>query len=78
MDIYEYKTVTFGTRESASSFPDSIERELNNLGKDRWELVSMISNPQLGSTKYALLGVSISTFAVLKRKQQENANGGNL
>ncbi len=69
MSVYEYKTITFETGQSISDFSSSMENELNNLGKDGWELVSLISNPHLGSTKYALVGISINILAVLKRKQ---------
>jgi len=69
MNIFEYKTV-------ASNHPPDMESELNNLGKNGWELVSVVSNPQLGSSKYALVGFSISMVAVLKRKC-EKVNGDN-
>lgn len=68
MGIFEYKTV-------ALIHHPNMEDELNDLGKNGWELVSVISNPQLGSTKYALVGVSISTVAIFKRKC-EKENGG--
>lgn len=69
MNIFEYKTVS-------ASHPPDMETELNNLGKNGWELVSVVSNPQLGSSKYALVGFSISMVAVLKRKR-EKRNGDN-
>lgn len=72
MDLYEYRTVAL------NHFPD-IEEKLNNLGRNGWELVSVITSPQLGNTKYALVGISISTVAVLKRRscddmKEENKN----
>ena len=69
MDTFEYKTVIFEAGQSISTFASSMENELNNLGKDGWELVSLITNPQLGNSKYVLVGIAINTTTVFKRKQ---------
>ncbi len=74
MRVYEYKTITFETGQSISTFSFSMEDEFNFLGKDGWELVSLISNPHLGSTKYALVDISINILSVLKRKKCEREN----
>ncbi|KGO12956.1 DUF4177 domain-containing protein [Clostridium botulinum] len=74
MDIFEYKTIIFETGQLISVFSSSMENEFNNLENDGWELVSLISNPHLGSTRYALVGVSNNILAVLKREQRESVN----
>ncbi len=51
-----------------------MENEFNNLENDGWELVSLISNPHLESTRYALVGVPNNILAVLKREQHESVN----
>lgn len=64
MNTYEYKTAII-KKES------NMELELNYFGREGWELVSVISNPQLGGTKYNLVGISMNTVAVFKRNSNE-------
>lgn len=68
MEIFEYKT--------ASIQQENIEESLNTFGKNGWELVSMISAPQVGNTAYALIGFSVHTTAVFKRKKMHEPETG--
>ncbi|CBZ03126.1 hypothetical protein [Clostridium botulinum] len=74
MDIFEYKTIIFEIGQPISIFSSSIKNEFNNLGNDGRELVSLISSPHLGSTRYALVGAYNNILAVLKREQHESVN----
>ncbi|MCS4471526.1 DUF4177 domain-containing protein [Clostridium botulinum] len=74
MDIFEYKTIIFEIGQPISIFSSSIKNEFNNVGNDEWKLVSLISSPHLGSTKYALVGAYNNILAVLKREQHESVN----
>ncbi|APH19050.1 DUF4177 domain-containing protein [Clostridium botulinum] len=74
MDIFEYKTIIFQIGQPISIFSSSIKNEFNNVGNDEWKLVSLISSPHLGSTKYALVGAYNNILAVLKREQHESVN----
>jgi len=67
MNTYEYKTKYFNGREMDESFAEHLSDYLNKLGENGWELVSVLSYPQLGSTKYSLVGIKQNAICILKK-----------
>lgn len=47
---WEYKTINFTKRSFFTGVVDSaaLDEQLNNMGRDGWELVSAIQNPMAG------------------------------
>ena len=63
---YEYKTILV-TGDEISSLCEGFTAKLNQIGKQGWELVSIISQTGLGSSSYNVLGITQKQFLVLKR-----------
>lgn len=68
MDKYEYKALELGSLSH-------IEAHLNLLGKSGWNLITIISEPKLGSSNYSLIGLSTVKTAILKRKINNEKTG---
>ena len=63
---YEYKTLSV-TNDEASNLCEGLTAKLNQVGKQGWELVSIISQNGLGSSSYNIFGITQKQFLVLKR-----------
>lgn len=63
---YEYKTIPV-TNDETSNLCEGLTGKLNRVGKQGWELVSVISQNRLGSSSYNILGITQKQFLVLKR-----------
>lgn len=64
---YEYKILPV-TNDEVSKFCEGLTDKLNQVGKERWELVSIISKNSLGSSSYNIFGITQKQFLVLKRE----------
>lgn len=62
---YEYMTIALSKHESDDS--GVLAAKLNGYGKNGWELVSVVSQPCLGSVPYSLIGISQKNTLILKR-----------
>lgn len=63
---FEYKTVLINGKE-LDDVSNSLTDTLNAYGKDGWELISSLVQPCLGSTQYALIGITQKYILILKR-----------
>lgn len=63
---YEYKTLSV-TNDEASNLCEGLTAKLNQVGKQGWELVSIISQNGLGSSAYNIFGITQKQFLILKR-----------
>lgn len=63
---YEYKTLPV-TNDETCNLCDGLTAKLNQVGKQGWELVSIISQNGLGSSSYNIFGITQKQFLVLKR-----------
>jgi hypothetical protein len=64
MDLWEYKTIQFETKGFMGGILDleSFESDLNDLGKEGWELINCFdTNMSQGQSRYVI--------AVFKRKR---------
>lgn len=66
---YEYKTLSV-TNDEASNLCEGLTAKLNQVGKQGWELVSIISQNSLGSSSYNIFGITQKQFLILKRAIQ--------
>jgi len=65
MDTWEYQTIQVGTHGAMGGIVDmaAFQNELNDLGRDGWELVTCFdTNMSYGQTRYII--------GVFKRKRQ--------
>lgn len=63
---YEYKILPV-TNDETSNLCESLMAKLDQVGKQEWELVSIISQNGLGSSSYNIFGITQKQFLVLKR-----------
>lgn len=63
---YEYKTLPISNDE-ISNLCEGLMAKLNQVGKQGWELISIISQNGLGSSSYNIFGITQKQFLVLKR-----------
>lgn len=71
MDQYEYMTAALNGKDMDDS-DGLFAVKLNKHGKNGWELVSVISQPCLGSSQYNLLGISQKNTLIFKRQLEHN------
>lgn len=64
---FEYKTVVINAKD-VDDVSDNLTDELNVYGKDGWELVSSLTQPCLGSSKYSLIGITQKYIFIFKRQ----------
>lgn len=64
---YEYKTLPVMNDES-SNLCEVLTDKLNQVGKQGWEFVSVISQNSFGSSSYNIFGIIPKQFLVLKRE----------
>ena len=72
MKKFEYTTKSFEASKSISAIAASMEKELNILGENGWELVTSITQPGLGSSEYSLIGITQKIIFVLKRQSPQS------
>ncbi len=69
MEKFEYKMIT--TSGEQGIIDERFQTKLNQLGENGWEMVNVMCTTGLGSSKYALLGVTTQFVAIFKRKKSE-------
>lgn len=63
---YEYKTLPV-TSDEIYPMGEGLTKKLNQIGKQGWELVSILSQNGVGSSSYNIFGITQKQFLLLKR-----------
>lgn len=63
---YEYRTLPI-SHDEINNLCEELTARLDQVGKQGWELVSIISQNGFGSSSYNILGITQKQFLVLKR-----------
>jgi hypothetical protein len=74
MISYEYLTVVVSGNDLDET-GERLSQKLNALGKQGWKLESIISQPCLGSSSMAVLGISQKNTLIFMRQTEQNADG---
>lgn len=68
---FEYKTIVLNSKDMDDT-NEHLTDKLNKYGKNGWELVSFVTQPSLGSSKYNLVGITQKNILIFKRQLVDN------